>query len=311
MNNAWKRWLITLCLWVLLGGLAAPLGAQEAAAPPWDGQTRYTILVLGMDRRPGARDTLNVRTDVVIVVSIDPKSRRLGILSIPRDMHFAPAGRADLVRVNTLLVEGEKIAEGYGPYLAMETLQLNLGMYIDAYIAFDFAAFVTLVDAIGGITVDVPQAIYDPTFPDMNYGYDPLVIGAGRQQMDGATALKYARTRHNDNDYQRGNRQLQIVAAVRERLANPAVLRELVDAAPQLVQQLQRNVYTNIPPEQLIFLGLSMMQVPSENVYSGAIGLADSFDYTNMNGEVVRVPDRERLAQLLTDIFGPDYMLGY
>lgn len=307
----WIYWGLAVCVWFSWGAVMGQLNAQEATATPWNGQTRYTILVLGMDRRPGARDTLNVRTDVVMLVSIDPKVPRLGILSIPRDMHFAPAGRADLVRVNSLLVEGEKIAEGYGPYLAMETLQLNLGMYIDGYIAFDFEAFTTLVDAIGGIVVDVPQAIYDPTFPDMNYGYDPLVLAAGRQQMDGRTALKYARTRHNDNDYQRGARQLQLVSAIRDRLSDPSVLRDLVDSAPRLTQQLQRNVYTNIPPEQIIFLGLSMMQVPSENVYTGAIGLAESFDYANANGEVVRVPDREKLADLLSQVFGADYMLGY
>jgi len=179
-------------------------------------------------------------------------------------------------------------------------------MYIDAYVAFDFEAFIGFIDAIGGITLDVPYDIYDPTYPDMNYGIDPFFIEAGLQEVDGETALKYARTRHGDNDYARGQRQLQVVTSVFERVSDPTVLRELLISVPDLLQTLEGHVYTNIATDELIPLGVAMMRVERDAVTVGSINQQYSFNYTYRN-ETVRVPDRERLPQLLTEIFGEDY----
>ncbi|MEM9952120.1 MAG: LCP family protein [Chloroflexota bacterium] len=273
----------------------------------WDGESRFNILVLGMDRRPGARDNLNARTDAIMLVSFDPQSNSLGILDIPRDMHVAVLNmREDLLRVNTLLVEGEDIEEGCGPYFAMETFQLNFGMYIDAYIAFDFVAFIEFIDSIGGITVDVPALINDPTFPDMNYGLDPLYITAGEQEMDGGTALAYARTRHNDNDYERGERQLDVVLAIRERIGQAGVAQDLIENLPDLVDTLDGHFYSNLPQEQLSYLGLSMLALDLENITTASLNQDYSFDYVYA-GNRVRVPDREFIADLLVETFGEDY----
>jgi len=278
---------------------------NERAA--WDGQSRFNILVLGMDRRPGARDNLNARTDAIMLVSFDPASGQLGILDIPRDMHFAVLNMNDeLLRVNTLLVEGETLAEGCGPFFAMETLQLNLGMYIDAYIAFDFVAFIDFVDAIGGVTIDVPAPINDPTYPDMNYGTRPLFIPAGEQEMDGATALAYARTRHSDNDYERGERQLEVILSIRQQLGQRGVVQDFVEALPALLNAVDGHFYSNLTPEQLSYLGLSMMNLDLENITTASLDLDYSFDYV-AGGERVRVPDRELIVELLIATFGEDY----
>lgn len=304
-----RKIILLLCLLMLF---IVPLQAQNQITIPtepvrWDGQSRFNVLILGMDRRPGARDTLSTRTDVVMIASFDPATRRLGIMAIPRDMHFAVINVADeLVRVNTLMVRGETLAEGYGPYFAMETLQLNLGMYIDGYIAFDFEAFIDFIDLIGGVTIDVPYAISDPTFPDMNYGFDPFYISAGIHTMNGRTALKYSRTRHNDNDYWRGYRQLQVLTAVFEKLKNPVTVGQLVQNAPQLFNDFEGHLYTNIQAEQVVFLGLSMLELNANDIYSGVLDEDYSFNYT-FQGETVRVPDRVLLGQLLIDIFGEDY----
>jgi LCP family protein required for cell wall assembly len=273
----------------------------------WDGQSRFNILVLGMDRRPGARDNLNARTDVLMLVSYDPQNHHIGVLDIPRDMFFAVMGMdEDLMRVNTLMVEGESIQSDCGPFFAMETFQLNLGMYVDAYLAFDFIAFTEFIDSIGGVTVDVPTLINDPEYPNMNYGVDPLFIAAGVQQMDGHTALAYARTRHGDSDYLRGERQLQVVNAVRERLSDPSILQDLVANLPQILNILNGHFYSNLPPEQLAFLGVSMVQNETLEISTSSLNLDYSFNYY-YRGERVRIPDRELLPQLLTTAFGEDY----
>ena len=274
----------------------------------WDGSTRFTALILGLDRRPGARNNFNARADVILLASYSPFERRVGVLSIPRDMHFPDSVTGELLRVNTLLVEGEAIREGYGPYYAMETLQNNLGMIIDAYVIFDFEAFTTLIDAIGGVRVDVPYAISDPTFPDMNYGYSPFFVSAGVQTFNGERALKYARTRHGDNDYARGRRQLQILQGVYERLSDPARLQDLVIKAPGLLRDLSGHLYSNLPANDAIYLGLSMIDIDLQDITTGAMDADYSFNYEASGAGTVRVPDRNRLISLMIDVFGANYI---
>lgn len=303
-----QRYFILVVLMLL--SISIPVTAQENVRVPdeparWDGQSRFNILVLGMDRRPNARDNLNARTDVVMVVSFDPINERLGILHIPRDTYVGLIG-GGLKRVNTLLVEGEDIKEGYGPHFAMKTLEANLGMSLDAYVAFDFQAFIDVVDALGGITVEVQSLINDPSFPDMNYGFDPLYLEPGEQSLDGYTALQYARTRHGDNDYERGERQLQVIAAVRDKLSQPTVLQDLIVRAPQLVEQLDGHLYTNLPTQQGIYLGMSMMLLDGDDLYTGVLDPDYTRGYT-WGGERVRVIDDARLRELLRDLFGENY----
>jgi len=280
--------------------------ADQAIIPQWPVNARYTTLVLGMDRRPNARDTLSVRTDAIFIVSYDPQTQSIGILDIPRDLHFAMMDGSGLVRVNTLMVNGELRQEGYGPFLAMETIQGNLGIYIDAYLAVDFEAFIVLVDSIGGVTVDVPYIINDPTFPDMNYGFDPLFLRPGTQVLDGRTALQYARTRHGDNDYLRGERQLQVLLAIREQLGAEGTLSRMVLQMPSLVRQLNNNIYSNLTPDQILALGGAMMDVPISNITTGSLNEEFSFNYGTENG-TVRVPDREKLVNLMLEVFGSNY----
>ncbi len=310
MRNLYPALRGTLALLLLLLAISPIAAQQQSVTIPdepatWDGQSRFNMLVLGMDRRPGARDTLNVRTDVVLLVSFDPVNSRLGILHIPRDTHLALLG-GELARVNTLLVKGEEIQEGYGPYYAMQTIQNNFGMYVDAYVAFDFVAFMDFIDAIGGVTVDVPYVINDQTFPNMNYGYDPLVLSPGEQTFSGYDALRYARTRHGDNDFIRGERQLQVIQAVRDKLSSPRVLQELVVSAPEFMQQLDGHIYSNLSRQQMIYLGMSMMLLDGDDISTGVLNPDYTYTY-RYGGERVRVPNFETLQDLLTTIFGETY----
>ncbi|MCZ7543897.1 MAG: LCP family protein [Anaerolineae bacterium] len=181
---------------------ATPVGGgnQQAAfsmpvVDPWNGSERYTVLVMGIDRRRGEPGSA-FRTDTMLLVSIDPATQSLGILSIPRDLYVVIPGYSDRHRVNEALPLGELQHVDYGPQLAMQTVQLNFGIRVHEYITVEFDAFTTLIDAVGGIDVNVDAAINDPYYPDEGYGYDPFYIDAGLQHMDGATALRYARTRY-------------------------------------------------------------------------------------------------------------------
>lgn len=292
---------------VLLLSSAPTLAQPPTPRPTWDGASRFTILVMGMDRRPGARDTLSVRADAIMLVSLDPASSSIGILHIPRDLMFIPRWRQDYVRANTLLVEGETLGTGRGPEFAIETLWFNLGIRIHSYAIVDFTAFVSLINAIGGIDVYVPYTIDDPKFPDMNYGYDPLHIPAGSNHFDGQTALKYIRTRHVDSDFERGERQMQIIRAIRERLLDGGVMPGLAASAPRMLDELDGNIYTDLTMNEILRLGLFAMSVPEDNIHTGGIDRDSSEMLQYEDGSEIMVLRGSRLYALMESVFGPTY----
>ena len=186
----------------------------------------------------------------MMLISIDPASQSIGILSIPRDLYVEVPGYSQLQRVNTPMVLGELRQPNFGPQLTMQTVQYNLGIRVHEYVAVDFNSFVKLIDTIGGLEIDIPYNISDPLYPDMNYGYDPFYIRAGLQTLDGRTALKYARTRHGDNDFQRAQRQQLVMYAMRDQLLDADRLPQLIVQSPSLWASLQDGVYTGLTLDQ-------------------------------------------------------------
>jgi LCP family protein required for cell wall assembly len=273
---------------------------------PWDGQSRFTVLLMGLDRR--ADETgLGFRTDTMMLASIDPVTDAVGILSIPRDLFVEVPGYNQLQRINSPMVLGELQQPGYGPILAMQTVQYNLGIRVHDYVAVDFRTVITLVDAVGGIDVNVPYNIADYQMPDLYYGYDPLVIQAGQHHMDGYTALRYARTRHGDSDFARAQRQQQVIYALRDRVLNLNMLPQLIIQAPGMLAQLKDNVFTALNVDQIIQLALYVKDIPQENIRTGVIDGRYIMPYTTSQGASVLVPNRSMLGQLMVQVFGENY----
>lgn len=273
---------------------------------PWDGSSRFTVLMMGLDRRPGETG-LAYRTDTMLLVSIDPATQGLGVLSIPRDLYVEVPGYSELQRVNSPMVLGELQQPGYGPQLAMQTVQYNLGIRVHDYVAVDFNTFITIVDAIGGIDVNVPYNISDPEYPDMNYGYDPFYIKAGEHHLDGTTALKYARTRHGDSDFSRAERQQQVMYAIRDRVLNLNMMPQLITQAPTMWNAVSAGVSTGLTFDQVIQLIWYLKDVSSENIHTGVINESYTIGYMTPRGESVLVPDRARLGTLMVEVFGANY----
>ena len=289
-----------------LGDVLTLPDGENIIIEPWDGQSRFTVLVMGLDRRPGETG-LAYRTDTMLLVSLDPVTHSIGILSIPRDLFVEVPGYSSLQRVNSPMVLGELQRPGYGPELAMKTVQWNLGMRVQEYLAVDFNAFITLVDAVGGVDVDVPRNISDPEYPNMYYGYDPFYITAGPHHLDGATALKYARTRHGSSDFDRAQRQQQVMFALRDRITNLDMLPSLILQAPMLWQTLNEDVYTGLSLEQVIQLALYAKDIPVENIHTGVIDSQYVRGYTTPEGAQVLIPNRGALGPLMVQVFGASY----
>lgn len=294
-------------------GNTIPVGEQitmsdgrNMVLTPWDGKTRFTVLVVGLDRRPGETG-LSYRTDTMMLVSIDPTLKTLGILSIPRDLYVEVPGYRELQRVNSPMVLGELQRPGYGPELMMQTVQYNLGIRVHDYVAVDFNTFITIVDAIGGLDMNIPYPISDPQYPDMNYGYDPFYIKAGFQHLDGKTALKYARTRHGDSDFARAQRQQAVLYAIRDRVLSLNMLPQLVAQAPTLWNAVSSGVSTGLSFEQMIQLVWYLKDVESNNIRTGVINEEYTAGYMTPGGAAVLVPDRARLGELMVGVFGVTY----
>jgi polyisoprenyl-teichoic acid--peptidoglycan teichoic acid transferase len=267
---------------------------------PWGGSDRITILVMGIDRRPG--EAFISRTDTMMLVSLDPKNNSVSMLSIPRDLYVVIPGRGR-DRINTAFVYGSTGNNpAGGAALAMQTVEQNLGVPINHYIAIDFGAFIGAIDAIGGIHVNVPYDINDPTYPDMNYGYEPLYIPAGRHHFDGALALKYARTRKQDNDFYRARRQQQVILAARSQVLSLG-LSGFVQRAPVLYQQFSDGVRTDLSLEQVIRLTQVASEVPSENIRSEVLDYNHVNSHTTEAGASVLIMINNRVAPLIQSLF--------
>ncbi|RMF53140.1 MAG: LytR family transcriptional regulator [Chloroflexota bacterium] len=272
----------------------------------WDGKRRLTILLMGLDKRPGERGT-GFRTDTLIVLSLDPTTQRIGMLSIPRDLRVPIPNRPEtLYPINSAYVLGELERPGYGPRLTAETIQYNLGIPIDHYLVLSFEAVIGFIDAIGGITIDVPSEIVDNEYPDMAFGYDPLYIPAGRQLMNGELALKYARTRHQSDDFDRTRRQQQVILAVRQQVLRGDVLPGLILQAPALWSELSKGIITDLTLDQILSLAWYVKDLPLQNIQNASIDQR-YIRAVNVRGETLLTIDRERIAELMVSVFGENY----
>lgn len=279
---------------------------EEIRLTPWDGQERMTLLFLGLDRRPG-ENGLGYRTDTIILISIDPATNEVGLLSIPRDLYVAVPGYSARQRINTAMALGELQRTGYGPSMALLTVQQNFNIPIDDYFVADFTALVALIDAIGGIDVNVEKPITDYQFPDMNYGYDPLVLSPGLQHMDGYTAQKYARTRHGDSDFDRARRQQDVLFAIRDQLLSLESLPSMVLQAPSLYASVQENVVTSMTLEEMLRLALYVKDVPQANIHTAVLDADYVSDFMTDEGADVLVPHEGSVPWLMAQTFGEDY----
>jgi LCP family protein required for cell wall assembly len=273
---------------------------------PWDGQSRYTIIVGGLDRRPDQADE-PVRTDSLMLVSIDPKTGRIGVLSIPRDLWVRISEQEERDRINRAYFIGESRASGYGPRLLQQTVSWNLGMRVHNYVLVDFQALIDFVDHIEGIEVAIDYTINDERYPDMNYGYDPFYLPAGRHVLDGRDTLRFARTRHGNNDVRRAERQQMVLYAIRERLLNLNFI-QLIAQIPALLATLEAHVQTGLDLEQIVQLAFLLRDIDFDNITMRVMDFNYLEEYTTEeHQQQVLIPRVERLPVLLTQTFGEDY----
>lgn len=267
---------------------------------PWEGTDRITILMLGIDRRCDEEGP--VRTDSMMVATLDPVGRTIGLLSLPRDLWVEIPGFG-VERINQAHYLGQGFEyPGGGPALAVDTVEATLGIDVDHFVTINFEAFVEFVDLIDGITISVPEAIDDKNYPDECYGYDPFKIDTGSQNLDGTAALKYARTRATEGgDVDRAGRQQAVILAAREKAISR--IPDLLLQAPLLWQTFQKNVNTTLTLDETLQLALLVGDIPRENIRQAVIGYNDVFIEQTPDGQDVLVPRRDNLRAIRDELF--------
>jgi anionic cell wall polymer biosynthesis LytR-Cps2A-Psr (LCP) family protein len=173
---------------------------------------------------------------------------------------------------------------------------------VDHYVLVDFSAVTKGVDTLGGVDVYVPFDIDDPTYPDMNYGYDPLYIPAGLQHLDGHTALKYARTRHVDNDFGRAYRQQQVLLAARDKALGLGIT-GLLARAPELYKRVEQGIRTDLSMEQIVQLSQAASAIDSENIRNEVLDQNYVSPFITDKGAQVLVLDPEATTPLINELF--------
>jgi LCP family protein required for cell wall assembly len=226
--------------------LASPMGS-------------FNLLLVGVDARPDHPEE-GVRGDTLIVVHIDALGRWAGTLAIPRDSR-ANIRNVGETKINVAYGQGYAAAEElFGPgttreqggmALAAETVEQFLDLprhsqRIDYVAAVNFDGFAKIVDALGGVTIDVPRPIVDDAYPTPDLGTMRVEFAPGVQRMDGARALIYARTRHADDDFGRAQRQQQVIRAILDEVRGRSLFGQLA-LLPKLREGLGGAVATTLP----------------------------------------------------------------
>jgi LCP family protein required for cell wall assembly len=204
---------------------------------------RLTILLLGVDSRT---KQITGRTDAILFVTIDPNTGRVTMASLPRDMVLVPIGPgrtfgSGFVRINALLgTLSQGVGRKKGLDRMVKAMEYMSGIEIDRYAMIGFHGVRGLISIIGGVDVKLDQPLVDPSMHVIMHGHEGLSLRKGRNHLHGATALAFARTRHTDNDYERGRRQQQLIAA-----AITKVIDNGPDRLPHLLKAFKGRLITD------------------------------------------------------------------
>src|SRR3989339_1116008 len=182
-----------------------------------DDRINFVLLGMGGEGHDGP-----YLTDTMMIASFKPSTKEAAIFSLPRDM-IVPLSQNDYRKINSIYSIGQS-QNGQGGELVKEVLSRTFGIPIHYYAAIDFQGFVEMIDEVGGIEVEVENSFVDYQFPTADDKYQEVSFKSGQQEMDGLTALRFARSRHGNNgegsDFARIKRQQKILLAAKDKVTS-------------------------------------------------------------------------------------------
>ena len=196
---------------------------------------RINVLLLGIDAREG--ETM-ARSDTIIMASIDPRSKQISLLSIPRDTRVEIPGYG-WDKINSASAYG-------GPELTMKVVSNLVGVPLKNYVMTNFSGFENIVDVLGGVTLDVEQDMYHPDETDLANEID---LSKGLQRLDGEKAIQYVRYRgYVQGDIDRTKHQQIFLMALAKEILQPSTITKL----PKLIAEVNKCVTTNMSTSEMV-----------------------------------------------------------
>jgi polyisoprenyl-teichoic acid--peptidoglycan teichoic acid transferase len=265
----------------------------EVRQPPLKDTQNY--LIAGLDRRPD--NAGSGLTDTLIVVAIEKKTGRVGLISVPRDT-AVDIPKHGLHRINAAY--GLAYARGDNALAALKLAVSDfLALPIEHAVVVDVAVFEQMVDALGGVAVDVPCPIID-NFVDGRTpnGRRLLDVKAGHVRMDGATAAMYVRSRHGRSDFSRARRQQAVLSAIHRELLGIGGLGRL----PDVWNTVERNVATDFKRYELLDMARRVLGLKLEQVHGLVFSdehLVQRFDH----GRAMLIPNLDAVDRAVQGLF--------
>jgi LCP family protein required for cell wall assembly len=254
------------------------------------------ILLIGLD------STTNLgsqNTDVIIVASINRQTQQVSMLSIPRDLwvYIPTYGWS---RINTAHKRGVLAKyPGEGPGLLMRTIEVNLGIPVEQWARIDFKGFEKVVDELGGIDITVACPVNLEYRPGDSGG--DQILQPGTYHMDGATALRYVRTRRGGSDFDRARRQHQFLKAMWDQRRSIGV-----GQIPGLFSALSKSIKTDLGLGDILSLAPVALDLQPQRIRSRYIGANQTTDWTTADGWQVLLPRYDKIQETVAGLYaGP------
>ena len=281
-----------------------------------EGRARINILLLGMG---GKNHEGGYLTDTIMLASLEPSSKKVALLSIPRDLTIPMEGMG-WRKINNVNAYAEAKTPGSGGVAISQALSDILETPVDYFIRLDFKGFVNVIDELGGIEVYVENTLEDPSYPIMGREeaepyesrFEHLYIPAGWQKMDGELALKYVRSRYGygaeGSDFARARRQQRVIEAAKNKflskntLFRPTIITNIID-------ELHEHLSTNIKIWEAIKLWNMFKDVSGENITNKVLDNSSSgllIDGRGEDGAYILTPrsgDFAEIQYLVNNIF--------
>jgi LCP family protein required for cell wall assembly len=256
------------------------------------------ILLIGGDRDY----VLDQNTDTLIVVVVNRKTSQVSMLSIPRDLWVnIPTYGWGRINIAQRIGYRSKYPDGKGPGLLMRTIEENLGIPIDHWVRMGYEGFARMVDELGGVEMVVPCRVNLRYKPPTSETEQEMILEAGVHHLDGATALRYVRTRRGGSDFQRAQRQQQFIRAVWDQFKSPDIILKI----PGLWSALKGSFGTDLKLGDVLALAPMALELKPHRVRSRYIGNGQVEGWTTPEGWRVLLPVPEKVQQVVASLYAP------
>ena len=244
---------------------------------------KATIMIMGVDER----DDDVGRSDTLMIASIDPKTNQASLLSVPRDTRVKIKGHG-FDKVNAAYAYGKE-------KLSQDTVENLLGVNIDHYIIINTKSFKKIIDAIGGIDIDVPKRMHyeDPWDDDGGLIID---FQPGMQHMDGAKAVTYVRYRDEEGDLGRIRRQQDFMRACMDKIVSPAIIPKL----PSVIKEVMDSIQTDLTFRQLLEFAGTLKQSKENGLKTDMVPGRPLY----IDGVSYWIPNLNKLRMTVADTLG-------